>query len=567
MKATFAGKHFRSIFLVSSLSLAVEYLAILSNNIIAGQILGERALAAISLVMPFFESIIFFSYLVGIGTQVVNALAVGEGNRKYANQLFSLGVSMAAGVGILLTGIFLFVYFNFSAIFSPAPELASLAKEYFLGMCFLPILEIMNALLFCIIINEGGENICLVGSITQLVSGIVFSVALCFAFGIEGISIGTVLSNILTLIILCLYFRSPKNMLRFAFYFKLKDVIRIMKYSANEASAYLYLAALTFFLNSYVISNYGETGITILAVVLNVLSLLHAAFDGFGDALSGLLNTYQAEGNLHGIKKTMDAAMSMALMLALALCVFIELMAPFIPGVLGIREAEIVSMSVTAVRIFTFSAVPMAFLSVYVIYYTYMNRIALGVLINTLYLLVVPIAMIVLFGMSGSLVVIWLGFAVSYFISVLVSALMVRFGYKKLTFPLLIDPNRIKAQLSYDVPQTKEGIMSLVYTIENDLTKLNIEREKIIRMLLMIEESQMLSLERSNVKDGVIECCILFEERITMILKDSGGINDVTDQDGNILSDRSYLAMSILGGYRQKQYLLTSGANRTLFYF
>lgn len=563
---TYAGKHFQSIFFVSTLSMTAEYLSVLSGSVIAGQLLGENAVAAIALVMPFFEATVFFSYLVAVGTQAVNALAVGAGDRAHANRLFSTGLLLLVAVGCMLTAAYFLMHTQFSSLFSVSPEISRFASDYFFFVCFLPLLQMLSSFLFCILINEGGEKLCLTASVLQIVCTISLAVLLCGQMGIGGISLSTVLSNLFTCILLATHFTSPKNQLRFSWSFRWRDVLSILKFSLNEASSYLFLAISTFCVNALVAARFGDQGLTVFAVIINVHALLHTMFDGLGDALSGLINTYRGERNYSGIRKTMAAASRTCMAAGLLLTLFLFVCAPWVPLLLGIDSPAASAFATDAVRIFAFSALPMAFLSLFVIYYTYMERIALGVGINSLYLLVLPILFAGIGCFLGSSEAVWTGLMLANLFSVLLGAVFVRLRYRTLLCPLLLDRTHLAQELSYDVPQDKESIMTLVNQVEQDLTKRGVERKKILRIMLMIEESQMLSLERHK-EGGIIECTLLLGSRITLILRDSGSLTDPTDENGPIASIESYTGMQILGAYSQKKYLLAGGSNRTIFTF
>ena len=89
---TYAEKKFKALLFVSTLSMVLEYLVILVDNIIVGNVLGEEALSAVTLVMPYYTFCIFLRMLVSVGTPILMTIEIGKGSRETANQYFSQGV-------------------------------------------------------------------------------------------------------------------------------------------------------------------------------------------------------------------------------------------------------------------------------------------------------------------------------------------------------------------------------------------------------------------------------------------------------------------------------------------
>ena len=72
---------------------------------------------------------------------------------------------------------------------------------------------------------------------------------------------------------------------------------------------------------------------------------------------------------------------------------------------------------------------------------------------------------------------------------------------------------KLKRQLSYDVPISQEGVMSLVDQVEEDLKKHRVEEKKIYRIMLMIEETEMLVVERNQGRGGIFPCLFGNDDR------------------------------------------------------
>ena len=101
-KKTVIFTRFRSVFLASMVSMTVSYILMLTDNVVAGQLLGPQAVAAMSLVFPMMTMLFFVSYLIADGLAMMAAYAQGKGDRAEVYRLFSMGVILSLGLGAVL---------------------------------------------------------------------------------------------------------------------------------------------------------------------------------------------------------------------------------------------------------------------------------------------------------------------------------------------------------------------------------------------------------------------------------------------------------------------------------
>ena len=106
---TVISTRFRWVFAAAMFSMASAYVLILTDNVAAGQLVGENAVVSMTLVFPLITFIIFVSYLIADGLAMMLSYAQGRGDRERVNQLFSMGVLLAVGVGrAFVAGMFFF---------------------------------------------------------------------------------------------------------------------------------------------------------------------------------------------------------------------------------------------------------------------------------------------------------------------------------------------------------------------------------------------------------------------------------------------------------------------------
>ena len=569
MTKTFVGERFRSTFIASTLSLMIAYLVLMSGNIIAGNILGESALAGLTLILPFFTVLIFISYLISIGTGVAMAIKTGEEKTEEANLYFSQGLILITFISVSLFTIMSVFQTPILSLLGAEGEALSYAVQYYSKFVFLTLVFPFFSYFYTVVLNQGNEQICLFASIMQVTSCIGLSVLLCLKLGIGGIALGNVISTAIALVVLFAHFFTVRNTLKFRWYLNFQAVLHVLKFSLNDAVNYLYSAIVIFVLNAYLLKQYGINAIIVYTVVVSVQSLLIAAGDGIGETIQPLACIYHGEKNTHGLKKMMKIANKAcffeSLIISVLLCIFSGLIAP----IFGIQTPAIQAEVQKAVCIYAFSTIFYNMCLLYISYYIYINRVLLALVLTTVTLLLAPIFCTLFLGQFFGLNGVWIGLFVSSILAFAISVIIVAKIKHKLTFPLLLDKNLLDSQFSYDVEGTKEGLGELMMKIEDDLKKRQIPHEKILKIQLMIEETEMIEIRKNKQKQPIIIECSLFLDidKITLILRETGGIHDATDEDQDLGSMEDYIATRIISDHRDKNYILSSGYNRTVYYF
>lgn len=72
------------------------------DGLFVSNYMGKTALAAINLILPFIMAISALGFMIGTGGSAIVAKTLGEGNKKKANEYFSLLVYVTIIFGIYL---------------------------------------------------------------------------------------------------------------------------------------------------------------------------------------------------------------------------------------------------------------------------------------------------------------------------------------------------------------------------------------------------------------------------------------------------------------------------------
>ena len=127
-KAGFCEKKFRSMLLTGTLTMAVLYIMLLCDNIIAGFFIGEKGVAAINAVAPVTGIITFFSTVIAIGSGILYSREIGEMNKRRADEIYGQGMILSIAIAVfsaLALALCRDVYFRANGVTGEIYELAS----------------------------------------------------------------------------------------------------------------------------------------------------------------------------------------------------------------------------------------------------------------------------------------------------------------------------------------------------------------------------------------------------------------------------------------------------------
>ena len=139
--------------------------------------------------------------------------------------------------------------------------------------------------------------------------------------------------------------------------------------------------------------------------------------------------------------------------------------------------------------------------------------------------------------------------------------------YGREFFPLYLEARRPITDI--DLLLTQDAVISARDTAEEFLTAHNLPKSTINQVMLTIEETGMLILERNagKRKNVLAEYTIELEEdeRVRIVIRDDGVIFDVTDEDLDVTSLRSYFVSRLMTTQRLRKNITTTSFNRSVF--
>ena len=568
MKNGFCEKKFSSMLISGTFTKAVMYLMLLSDSIIAGHFIGPSGVAGINAITPVTAIVTFFGDLVSTGVGIVFTREVGAMKKDRANEIYSQGLIISIGMGLLSALLILALQNTYFAVSGITGEILDRALEYYRLVPINAFLTIVIFYLEQMVYSDGDElcnNICYG---FQIGGNIIASILLTRTLGMKGIILGSVIGNSLGILTCFWHYFRKENTLRFKWHLSFRDFLLTSRYSIVDSSVYICWGIMDYVMIGFVSSRFGNAAQVTLAVVVNLIEF-SVVMDGVGMALQPLISTYFGEKNHVLIKRIMKSGVKAAVAEGVVVTVLIWIFTKQFCGLFGIREEAALTPAITALRIVSLGFTFCSMVSLTTSYYMLVDKIAMATafacLQNGILYILLPILGGLAFGVNG----LWAGFVASPILTLIIAFTYVYLRFGKANFPYLLKDMDSEIVVMDDT-LSPESAVHLSDKVRDSLLAHQYKRTAANNAALFVEEIGLTILDRNKKakKPLLVELSLFFEkESVLIIIRDSGILFNLTESDVQVGELSSFILSGLMEAHREKAYLITTGYNRNMIRF
>lgn len=332
-------------------------LANLADALCVGMVMGESALAAISLVSPIYMVFNVLHLGMAVGGSVTFAQLMGSGKVKQAVDVFRQMLLLALAVSIalaILGEVFVEPLLLLLGADPSQGEVYVMTKSYAVRLLAAAPLFFLNMLFYYFLRCDDGERRASVGlAVSNLLDvGLSFVFVLGFGMGINGAVYSTIVGVGAAVLIYLPHFFQKANILSLGLN-RPNFSVMFQCYRTGFSTSSQYIWQFLFFLviNNLLISRHGESGLAVFNVVLNISYLVVGLFDGVAATIQPLAATFHGERNRQAERDTLHLALKWGGTLGLLLLAAVALFAPQISRLFGLSE-DMVGMGTLALRLY-----------------------------------------------------------------------------------------------------------------------------------------------------------------------------------------------------------------------
>ena len=337
-------------------------LANLADALCVGMVMGESALAAISLVTPIYMVFNVLHLGMAVGGSVIFAQLMGSGKVKQAVNVFRQMLLLALMVSVALAVLGEVFVEPLILLLGADPsqgEVYEMTRSYAVRLLAAAPLFFLNMLFYYFLRCDDGERRASVGlAVSNLLDvGLSFVFVLVFKMGINGAVYSTIVGVGAAVLIYLPHFFKKTNILSLRL---TKPDFRVMAqcYRTGFSSSSQYIWQFLFFLviNNLLIARHGESGLAVFNVVLNISYLAVGLFDGVAATIQPLAATFHGERNRQAERDTLRLALKWGGALGVLLLGAIAVFASQVARIFGLSET-MVGMGALALRLYCVGAV------------------------------------------------------------------------------------------------------------------------------------------------------------------------------------------------------------------
>lgn len=330
-------------------------LGMMIDNVIAGNLLGSGAVAAIGMSLSVF---MLFSGCAGIletGAVALCARALGNRDADRVNVLFSVSLAAALAVGAVLSAGGVAGAGALATMLGAASgELHADTAAYLSGICSGAFAIVLLQLLMGFTRLDNAPQLGIVAIVGMSVCDVVFNlVAVCvFDLGLRGMGLATALAYCVAVGICCTHFLSKGNTLHLVNPVPhVGQLAGVLKTGLPDSLTRATVMVRTFTFNWLLLTVASAGAVAALSMLSSVNSFASSVTIGVGQTATLLCGIFFGEEDRGALKATLRTGMRMGLVLSCALCAVVFAFAPQVVGLFGL-EGDAEAFGVVAVRAF-----------------------------------------------------------------------------------------------------------------------------------------------------------------------------------------------------------------------
>lgn len=379
------------------------------DGIFVSNFAGKTPFAAINLIMPYLMVFGTLGFMVGTGGTALISMTLGMGDKKRANELFSLLTYVSIIGGIILTVI--------SIAFLRPAAIALGATGAMLEAC-VTYGTIVQLVLTAYILQYVFQSFCVTAEKPNLSLGMTVAAGVCnivldavfvagFRWGLIGAAVATAISQTIGGIIPLLYFSRPNSsLLRLGkCKFDGRALLRTFTNGSSELMSNLSMSVVGMLYNLQLMKYAGEDGIAAYGVIMYVNFIFIAVFIGLSIGSAPIIGYNHGADNRPELKNVLKKCLVLLAAMAVIMTISAELLSAPLAGIFVSYDTRLLEMTTRGFRIYILSFLFCGFAIYGSSFFTALSNGLISALISFLRTLVFQIAAVLIlpafFGLDG----------------------------------------------------------------------------------------------------------------------------------------------------------------------
>lgn len=319
---------------------------------------GKDAFTAVNIIFPALMILGVLGFMMGSGGSALVGKTLGEGNKKRANELFSLIVYFSIASGIIISIISNIYLKDIAIMLGAKDDLIEYCLTY--GRIYLYGLPLLNLqyMFQALCVTSERPKVGLYATLSSGIGNIAFDYLLVgvFNMGIVGAGIATVSSMVFGGLIPLVYFIKPNDsLLKIGkCKFEIKPILKVCGNGASEFVSNVSSSFVSVLYNLQLMKYIGNDGVAAYGVLMYVCFIFLSTFVGFQVGTAPIVSYNYGARNTKELKSILRKSYKILLVFGILMLIAGELLARPLSLIFVGYDLGLLEITVNAFRIYSF---------------------------------------------------------------------------------------------------------------------------------------------------------------------------------------------------------------------
>ncbi len=335
------------------------------DGLFISNVAGADAFAAVNLIMPVTMILGSFGFMIGTGGSALVAKTLGEGNKKKADEIFSMLMVTMAVLGIVLAVIGRVLLRPVAGALGATEEMLPICITYAsILMITLPFFMIQNSFQSFLVVAEKprmGLYISIISGVTNMILDFLF--VYVFRLGVAGAALATGISQIVGSVVPIIYFvrpnDSPLKLVRLSFDFKV--LVQSSVNGSSEMVTSIATSLISMLYNWQLMRIAGTDGVVAYGVIMYAGFIFTGTYMGYSIGAAPIVGYNYGARNTEELKNVLKRSLILLGAAAVILTSIAELSAGIQARMFAGGDQELIDFTIHAIRLYSISHLISAF--------------------------------------------------------------------------------------------------------------------------------------------------------------------------------------------------------------
>ncbi len=404
------------------------------DGLFVSNCVGSDAFAGVNLIMPAIMILGSIGFMIGTGGSALVSKTIGEGNKEKANRYFSMLLYVVTIIGFIFTVIGLIVMEPVAKLLGAEGNLVEICVTYgrTLIIALIPFM-LQNCFQSFLIVAEKPRMGLIISIITGVLNMILdFLFIYVFKMGVFGAAVATGISQLIGGIVPLIYFIKKSETLKLVkTKFELKPILQACANGSSEMVTNISMSLVNMLYNLQLMKYAGSDGVVAYGIIMYVSFIFSGTYMGYSIGSAPIVGYHYGAENKEELKSLLKKSLKLLTITSIVMTVVGELLAKPLASIFVSYNANLLDMTVNAIRIFSISYLISGINIFASSFFTALNNGVVSAAISFLRTLLFQIAMIFILPLIWGLNGIWIAVIFAEVLALIVSITFLVVNRKK----------------------------------------------------------------------------------------------------------------------------------------